>query len=460
MISRIRKIALIAAALIITLPLSAANTPNAKDTTNAVNTANVTNTADAKDESATSTAASVERKGLTEMDFLKANGRDLRNNSGQGDAVVLRGTNVGGYLLQEFWMTPTAQSSRVYAESDVYTVLEERFGEETMHELIDLYQSAYFIEKDFDNCAALGMNCLRLPFWWRNLTDKDGNFYKDGKGFDRLDWFIEEAGKRGMYVILDMHGAPGSQSGSDHSGVDGKDKKEEASRFFFGDEAAANQEIFYRIWEAIAARYKDNPAVAGYDLINEPFCTYRYNSSLGADGLHKLLWPIYDNAYKRIRAIDPDHIIIMEATWDPVDLPKPKDYGWTNIMYEYHNYAQGTINNLNDSDAVVNHMRKKLHLIVNVPYDVPFLMGEFTFYGNTETWEKGLELFDRYGVSWTSWTYKVTPGNGNWGLYHHMRTAGKINLETASLEDIQKAWQNVGNSVKNTQLTNLISKFF
>jgi aryl-phospho-beta-D-glucosidase BglC (GH1 family) len=304
------------------------------------------------------------------------------------------------------------------------------------------------------------MNCLRLPFWWRNLVDKDGAFYSDERGFARLDWFIEEAGKRGIYVILDMHGAPGSQSGSDHSGVDGRDKKEEASRFFFGDEAEANQEIFYRIWEAIAARYKDNPAVAGYDLINEPFCTYRYNASLDADGLHKLLWPIYDNAYKRIRAIDPDHVIIMEATWDPVDLPKPKDYNWTNIMYEYHNYAQGTISDLNDSGAVVNHMRKKLHLIVNVPYDVPFLMGEFTFYGNTETWEKGLALFDRYGLSWTTWTYKVTPSNGNWGLYHHTRTANKINLEKASLEEIKNAWQNVGDSVKNTRLTDLISKFF
>ena len=54
-----------------------------------------------------------------------------------------------------------------------------------------------------------------------------------------------------------------------------------------------------------------------------------------------MLWNIYNNAYNVIRSADPDHVIIMEATWDPVDLPDPSQYGWTNIMYEYHNYNYG-----------------------------------------------------------------------------------------------------------------------
>ena len=69
--------------------------------------------------------------------------------------------------------------------------------------------------------------------------------------FERFDWFVEEAKERGIYVILDFHGAPGSQNGSDHSGVDGQDEKEAASKFFFGDEAADNQELYYDIWKVI-----------------------------------------------------------------------------------------------------------------------------------------------------------------------------------------------------------------
>jgi aryl-phospho-beta-D-glucosidase BglC (GH1 family) len=395
-------------------------------------------------------------EGLTDMDFLKANGRDLRNNHGNGDIVILRGTNVGGFLLQEFWMTPTSYTANAAAETDLYRILTERFGKETKYDLVALYQASYFTEEDFDRCVEMGINCLRLPFWYRNLVDENGRFYENG--FDSIDWFIEEAGKRGIYVILDMHGAPGSQNGSDHSGKDGGNNKEAASEFFFGPNAAENQEIFYKIWEAVAQRYKDNPAVAGYDLLNEPYCTYRYSSSRTAEQLNSALWRIYDNAYKRIRAVDPDHLIIMEAVWDPSDLPDPSGFGWTNIMYQYHNYAQGTIQNLDNARLVVDHMRAKVDLIANAGYNVPSYMGEFNFYGNMNAWDEGLAMFNERGLNWTAWTYKTTRNNGSWGLYHHSENRS-VNLETDSIDRIREIWQNAGAAVPNTQLINVVSKY-
>ena len=216
-------------------------------------------------------------------------------------------------------------------------------------------------------------------------------------------------------MILDFHGCPGSQNGSDHSGKDGVNKKEEASEFFFGDNASKNQSLFYKIWEDIAVRYKDNPVVAGYDLINEPYCTYRYNSKLtkSETELHKILWEIYDEAYKRIRKIDSNHVIIMEVTWDPIDLPDPKDYGWENVMYEYHQYTNSDLNNL--TGAQVKGMEDKLNKIANANYNVPSYMGEFSFYYNIEAWEKGLELLNKSGINWTTWTYKTMYSQGNWG---------------------------------------------
>ena len=113
---------------------------------------------------------------IAQDDFLKAVDKDLRNKSGAGDVVVLRGTNAGGYLLQEFWMTATEATDNVRDEQTIYNLLTERFSKEQMMELVDTYQDAYWTEADFDNSERLGMNCIRLPFWWRNLVDENGDF--------------------------------------------------------------------------------------------------------------------------------------------------------------------------------------------------------------------------------------------------------------------------------------------
>lgn len=389
-----------------------------------------------------------------ENPMLGADGRVLRDNGGQGGVVQLRGTNARGYLLQEFWMTTTKKTENVYAEDEIYAVLEERFGKEAREGLVALYQDHYWTEADFDYCRDIGMNCIRLPVWYRNLVDENGEFYENWS--ERLDWFVEEAGRRGIYVILDMHGAPGSQNGSDHSGSDGRDEKEKASRFFFGEDAQVNQELYYRIWEGIAEHFRDNPWVAAYDLLNEPFGTYRYDSSLSTDGLHSLLWDIYDKAYNRIRRIDKNHVIVMEATWDPVDLPDPADYGWENVMYEYHNYCWDDYDNLEGKQ--VEYIRGRLQQIQQADYNVPSFLGEFTFFNNLKAWEKALVLVDDSGMSWTTWTYKVTEGNLYWGI--RSQKNADLNLETASLEEIREAWSAVDQSKENSGLRGVLEMFY
>ena len=78
------------------------------------------------------------------------------------------------------------------------------------------YEDNYWTTQDFDNCAAMGMSVIRLPFTYMNLCDDNGNLKSNA--WRRLDWFVSNCSSRGMYVILDMHGAFGSQNGMDHSG--------------------------------------------------------------------------------------------------------------------------------------------------------------------------------------------------------------------------------------------------
>lgn len=394
---------------------------------------------------------------VVKSDFLKANGKVLRNNYGNGDTVYLRGTNAGGYLVQEFWMTPTDYSYNGYTvtcEKDIYETLTTRFGEQKMRNLIDVYQDNYWTEADFDNCKNLGINCIRLPFWYMNFVDFNGN-YIDGC-FDRMDWFIQEAGERGIYVILDFHGAPGSQNGSDHSGIDGGDNKEGASEFFFGNNAYNNQQLYYDIWYKIAQRYAGNPTVAAYDLLNEPYCTYRYNSTHSEEELHNTLWSIYDIAYDVIRSADPDHVIIMEATWDAWDLPNPSDYGWSNVMYEYHNYLYDDYDNLNGQQ--IASMQNKINGINAMNYNVPSYMGEFSYFNNVSAWQQGLQLLNNAGLNWTSWTYKVTGTNNNWGLYN--QEVSRANVATDSYDTIYDKWSKVGNSTPNKTLLDAIKGYF
>ena len=390
--------------------------------------------------------AEVDPEAITQEDFLKAEGKNIYTRS--GELMQLKGSNAGGYLVQEPWMSTLQVTGGIVAEMDMYRKLTERFGEEKMRKIVKTYQEGYWTEEDFDHCKALGMNCIRLPFWFMNLVDFEGNLLDDA--FDRIDWFVEEAGKRGLYVILDMHGAPGSQNASDHSGIDGGSQKQERSEFFFGPNAKANQEKFYELWETIAARYKGNPVVAGYDLMNEPYCTYRYNTGYSDDDLHTMLWDIYDEAYGRIRAIDPDHIIIMEATWNPVDLPDPYAYGWENVMYQYHQYEYSDYDNAEGKQ--VAGIQNKVNSIINANYNVPSYIGEFCLMSNTEAWSQGLKILNEAGLSWTTWTFKGirtgTTAGQNWCQYF-LEDGSKVDVTSMSYEDLIARWTDNGGATQN-----------
>ena len=182
--------------------------------------------------------------------FLKTDGKVIRNNYGAGEKIQLKGTNVGGWLVMEEWQCPTSAP-------DQKTMLEtftKRFGEAKAWELINTYQDNWFTEADFITLKEEGVNCLRLPITYFEMANLDGTLKETA--FDRLDWFIEEAAKHGIYTLIDMHGAFGSQNGKDHSGdITYPDQGD-----FFGKEENIQKTI--KLWEAIAARYY------GWDDIN------------------------------------------------------------------------------------------------------------------------------------------------------------------------------------------------
>ena len=373
------------------------------------------------------------REALGSNDFLKVNGTQIRKQKGTGDVVYLRGTNAGGWLVQENWMNPTNASD----QKTMMTTLANRFGTSKRDELVSTYENNYWTTQDFDNCAEMGMSVIRLPFTYMNLCDDNGNLKSNA--FDRLDWFVQNCSQRGMYVILDMHGAFGSQNGMDHSGEinDGK-------QLYYNQ---SNKDKTLNLWKKIAEHFKGNPAVAAYDILNEP--------GIKAAATYSLHWDFYNEIYNTIRSKDSNHIIIMESCWDADNLPRPSQYGWTNVAYEYHYYPWSA---QNSSDAQKSYFSSKVSEIANHNYGVPTFVGEFTCFEQSEGWKAAMSTFNSQGWHWTTWSYKVT-GNSSWGIYNH--NPEKVDIYNDSADTIKNKWSAVGtaNGWKNDKIYNLVKPY-
>ena len=361
---------------------------------------------------------------FTNLDFLKTDDTQIKNNYGKGNCVYLRGTNIGNLFVQESWMSSTdARDQKTINEN-----LENRFGRDKKNALIEQYESSYFTSEDILKLKELGMSVIRVPFTYMNFYEKNdqGQWKLKPNAFTRLDWIIEQCSEQGIYTILDLHGAFGSQNGQDHSG-EVIDNVEDVT--FYKDSDL--KYLTLELWKEVAIRYRKNPAVAGYDILNEP--------GEKAGTTKEYHWDYYNQIYKIIRAVDPDHIIIMEACWTALDLPQPSKYGWQNVVYEFHHYVWNGEKSVTMQKLLANLLVASLKI-----FKVPIYIGEFTFFELPEAWSYVLNLFNVNGYHYTSWSYKSNNA-GTWGIYNQKGTE-KVNPTSTDINEIMRLWgpSNVG----------------
>ena len=361
------------------------------------------------------------------LSFLKAEGALILNE--KKEEVYLRGVNAGGLFVTEHWMTGfTYGTSPSNDNKSLTKTFINRFGEKKTKALWKEYRANWWTEQDFKNCADMGMNVIRLPFTYMNvdfaaITD----YEKAGKSYDfsALDAFVKKAAKYGMYTILDLHGAYGSQSGQDHTG----EILDYTKVDFYSNEQL--QTLTVNLWSALSKHYKNNPNVAGYDILNEP----GERISNGNDGVMSTEtrhWNFFDKVYKAIRQTGDKHIVIFESCWNGENLPQPAVYGWENCMYSFHHYTKDTLSET-EHDVDWNN---KLANVTQQNFNVPLYMGEFTAYTSAEKWDYTLDLLNRSNWHWTSWTYKVW-GNMPWGIVNVMGgSADKVDANRDDYETI------------------------
>jgi hypothetical protein len=241
-----------------------------------------------------------------ELPFLSVRGKVIVDP--RGDEVFLRGVNFGGFLSYGGMGLPTEAD---LTEDQLREELEKRMGRESTDFLFDEYSKNIIQKQDFVNAKEAGVNFIRLMFDYRCV--------ETGKIDEAVGW----AKEAGIYVILDMQAAPGAQNTFAHANHDG------AARLWTD---RANQDEMVRLWEVLAGRFKDEPAVAGYEIVNEP-CV--------AD--NEKLASLYKRMIEAIREIDRRHIILLDDNGNlDFSVFKENDFG-SNLVYVFHVYSEGVL---------------------------------------------------------------------------------------------------------------------
>ncbi len=293
--------------------------------------------------------------------------------------------------------------------------------------LLEIYRDAFLTEADLDDIKGLNYNVVRVPYPSTLLEDEDAPFEYKESGWAVLDWVVEECRKRGLYVILGMHASPGGHNPFGHNG-----QKDSVSRLWedFGsnpsdpcgptlDNGPCFRERVEQMWRAISERYKANPTVAGYGLLNEPIADY------GGQ-----LAPFTARLYDAIRRNGDNHLIFVmnsnfgQATSTPEQpndmfslIPDVAGNGWHGVVYEYHPYRY-----ILDPfpDAAFDVQKTSADLLAR-QYDyvshfrqTPIFVGEF-MPGSRRNFDYYTRQFNAYDIHWTHWSYKQLYGS-DWGL--------------------------------------------
>jgi hypothetical protein len=302
--------------------------------------------------------------------------RDARLVDGAGRPILIRGVGLGNWLLPEGYMWrfgPGAESAR-----EIEALTERLLGPDSAAKFWQGFRDGFITEADIAEIAASGYDHVRLPINSRVIQDQDGEPIESG--YALIDRLIGWCRTHRLWVLIDLHGAPGGQTGTN---ID--DSPRGLPELFMSDRY---RQLTLRLWKDIATRYRGETAVLGYDLLNEPLPNewqHKYGPELVA---------LYQELTTVIRDVDPDHLIMYEGShwatnwsiftevWDP------------NSCLQFHKYWSSP-----DTDSISAFLATRQRL------GLPIYMGE----GGENTLEwiySAFRMFEAHEIGWNLWPWK------------------------------------------------------
>jgi len=305
--------------------------------------------------------------------FLRASGTKIVK--GTGEEILLRGIGLGGWLVPEGYMLHLDTSMNSY--SKIRSAVAALIGEANTDQFFQLYRANYVRRKDIDQIALWGFNSIRLPMHYVLLTPKDQPGVYLETGFALIDSLLAWCEANRLYLILDLHCAPGGQNKDNISDYGGYPSLWESTEY---------QQRTVDLWKKIAERYATKEWIGGYDLLNETAF------DLGAGNAP--LRALFITMTNAIRQVDTNHLIFVEGNWYATDFSGLSPAWDANMAYSFHKYWNGN---------TVGAIQYLLDLRVNT--NRPLWLGESG--ENSNAWFTDcVRLMETNNIGWSWWPHK------------------------------------------------------
>lgn len=307
--------------------------------------------------------------------FITADGPRLIRPDGR--PFAMRGINLGNWLLPEGYMFGFKHA---VAPWQIEGAFAELVGPAAAADFWRQWRDTYIARDDIQLIRRAGFNCVRVPMDYRFFISPRDPAHPTGPGWALLDRLVGWCRDEGLVVILDLHAAPGGQTGTNIDNSRG---------YPFLYASAADQTLTIDLWRALARHFRDEPAILGYELLNEPIAP-----DFDPAKLNPLLEPLYRRITDAIRAVDPHHLVILGgAQWDTnfADFGPPFAPG---LVYAFHTYW------VDPAPASIQR-----YLDLRARWHAPILLTESG--ENTDAWIAAFRaLLEREQIGWAFWPYK------------------------------------------------------
>lgn len=307
--------------------------------------------------------------------FFTVQGKEILDLNRQ--PILLRGINLGNWLVPEGYMF---HFKKINSPHLIYEFFNYLLGEAEANKFWEKFRSNYITKEDIKFIKNLGLNSVRVPFNYKLFITPYPFYELKGPGYSLLDSLIEWCRKESLYVILDMHCAPGGQTG---------DNIDDSYGYPFLFSSEEDQNIMGKVWKAIANCYKDESIVIGYDLMNEPIAHY-----FKEENLQQKLLPLYKKITDAIREVDTNHIIFYGgAIWN-TDFSIFTELIDNKAVYTFHKYWMPPVQK--EIQEYIDFREK---------FNVPIWLGESG--ENTNEWINDFRnLLEQNNIGWCFWPYK------------------------------------------------------